>query len=40
MREYIHTRENTLNALTSRFDFAIGKFVEVFSQDNIRTDSV
>lgn len=39
MREYIHTRENTLNALHLGLDFAIGKFID-FPQVSIGTDSV
>lgn len=39
-REYIHTRENTLNALNLGLDFEIGMFMEVFSQVGIGTESV
>lgn len=40
MREYIHMRENTLNALNLGLDFVTGKFMEVFSQVSVGTDTV
>lgn len=40
MREYIHMRENTLNALNLGLDFVTGKFMEVCSQVSTGTDSV